>query len=205
MSQDNRIQYGPKNVAFIDSDVGIGCIAGVGAVPTALAAYVTADEFGDGKNHRTVLTCTDLEVATVDNGTAGHGGGTKIYDFPKGLIATGPGIIKADSIVVDGTGLPNDAAFVLSVGSVVATSVVVTLTGTMADIIDQLSLTLSTSVSCVNNNSSVLGLSIIDGSGTAVDAYLNVSGTAGSLDADGTLTFTGKIEINWTNLGYSGE
>lgn len=176
--------------------------AGIGSVPSGVASYVTAAEYGDGSYHKTVLTLTALPISTLDNGTAGHGGGSQIYDFPKGLVAIHGSSMSFSSITVDGTGLPDDSEIDLAVGTTVATSAMVSLTGTTADICSKDDITLSSSVSATHQfQGTVSGGHNIDGSSTAKDAYLNVAATAATADANGTITLTGTITIVWSNIG----
>jgi len=175
-----------------------------GSVPTAVSDYVTAVEYGDGRHHCTVLTIASLAISTTDNGTAGHAGGTKIYDFPKGYIQIDGGSQNITLMTADGTGIPNDAVLDIGVGSTVAATDVETLSGTNEDIINKDDITLSSALSAANQMVAEVTGGGIDGTSTAVDAYLNVAGTAATCDADGTLTISGTITIYWKNHGYGG-
>lgn len=202
----NEKVYTGKDNAFNFNDYGIGCTIGNGSVPTAAADYVTAHEYGDGKNHITVLDIAALAVSTVDDGTAGHGGGTKIYTFPKGWIDIAASMQKWDTIVATSalTASGGDAVLDIGLGSDVADESMESLTGTAQDIANKLDVTCS-SHSNVDQEAPSHGIasaSAIDGSASAVDAYLNVACTAATAEANGTVTFTGKIVIFWRNLGY---
>lgn len=174
--------------------------SGVGTAATTEGLTVT--EHGDGAMHKTVFTFDAYSLATLDNGTAGHGGGAKIYDFPQGLIAI-HGVSQNWSLMtVDGTGLPNDSEIDIGVGTTVATSAMGSLTTTTQDIGSKDDITMSSSVSATHQYQSTLSAGqYIDGSVTAKDAYLNLSATAATADGNGTTTLTGTITVIWSNLG----
>jgi hypothetical protein len=192
---------GPDNEHLFD-DEGQKTIIGIGAVAAAVADYVTVTEFGNGAYHRTVLDIAALPIETVDNGTAGHAGGTKLYDFPKGYLHILSGVQKWDLLTADGTGIPNDAELDIAVGSTVATTDMGALSGTAENIVNKDDITLSSSVSATDQLQAEVTGGGVDGSATASDAYLNLAGTAATCDANGVLTVTGTIEIVWVNLGY---
>ena len=203
MTLNTKHDFGPNRELNIEKNKGLITTLGLGAVPTAVASYVTAEEYGDGTNHRTVLTFDALPVTTVDNGTAGNGGGTKIYDFPQGYIQVIGGAQNWDTVLADGTGILADTAIDIAVGSTVADSTMDVLSGTAEDIVNKLDKTLS-AISAVDQFVAEVTGGGIDGTSTAVDAYLNLTGTEGTADADGTLTLSGTIDIVWLNHGYAG-
>lgn len=175
-----------------------------GAGTPATTTGLTVTEMGDGAQHRTVFTFDAYALATLDNGTAGSGGGAKIYDFPLGYIVIDGCSQNWDLITVDGTGLPGDVEFDIGVGTTVATSAMASLTTTTQDIIPKDDLTMSSSVSAVNiNHWSLSTGQFIDGSSTAKDAYLNLAATVATADANGTIVLTGTIVINWHSLGVA--
>jgi hypothetical protein len=174
--------------------------SGVGAV--IAVEGLTVEEFGDGVTHKTVFTFDGVSLSTLDNGTAGHGGGVQIYDFPKGLIAIDGASQNWSLLTVDGTGLPDNAEIDVGVGTTVATSAMGSLTTTTQDIITKDDITFSTAVTATHQfQGTVSGAHAIDGSATAKDAYLNVSATAATGAADGTIVLTGTVTILWRNVG----
>lgn len=176
--------------------------SGIGSVPSAVSAYVTAAEYGSGDTHKTILTIDALPISTTDNGTAGHGGGSQVYDFPQGYLIIAGSSMAWDTITSDGTGLPNDSALELGLGTTAATSAMASLTGTTEDLIAGDGFTLSSSLSAVNRyKATVSAGNIIDGSVTAKDAYLNVACSVATADADGTLTVSGEVTVIWQSLG----
>ncbi len=93
------------------------------------------------------------------------------------------------------TGAAGDAAFVIGAGSTVAVAADGNLATTTQDIVTKSStITLSggtgTLATAVNNLTVVL-----DGTATAVDLYLNWSGSAATIDANSYIDVTGYITV----------
>ena len=200
MPIETKIDMGPARENWID-DGGIGTTVGIGSVPTAVASYVVAEEYGIGEIHVTKLTFSALSIATVDNGTGGHAGGSKVYDFPLGYIQILGGAQAWSLLTADGTGIVNDTVIDVGIGSTVAGTADETLSGTNENIINEKSLTLSSAVTATAQIIGEATGGVIDGSATAVDAYLNVACTAATADADGTLACTGTVWMVWLNYG----
>lgn len=193
--------FGQRWFTYNGTEWGLnsGAVADVGTVASADGLSVV--EMGDGGFHKTVFVFDGYALSTTDNGTAGHGGGDKIYDFPQGHVGILGVSMDWELLTVDGTGLPNDAAIEIGVGTTVATSAMGSLTGTAEDIVLGNALTMSSSLSAVNKYTSSLSLKGIDGSATAKDAYLNLACSAATADGDGTTVLTGTVTVVWTNLG----
>jgi hypothetical protein len=204
MPLNDTTGLGLNNELTITPD-GVETSVNIGSVPAAIADYVVATEYGDGTFHRTVLTVTGLVVSTVDNGTAGHAGAVQVYDFPKGYVRIEGGVMKWTNMVVDGTGLPNNSEIDIGIGSTAAGTDMVSLSGTTQDIVTKDDITFSTLTAATNQTQGNVTVAALDGSATAKDAYINVAASAATGTADGTLTLTGTVVIDWTNLGYAGE
>lgn len=174
--------------------------SGVGTVASADGLSVI--EQGAGGFHRTILLFDAYSLTTTDNGTGGHAGGAKVYDFPQGYLAI-HGVSQNWSLVtVDGTGLTNVAALEIGIGTTVATSAMATLTGTAEDIVTGKTFTLSSSLSALHQFlGSVSGSQALDGSVTAKDAFLNVSCSVATADEDGTIVLTGTVIVEWSSVG----
>jgi Mrp family chromosome partitioning ATPase len=173
--------------------VGAGAAAGAGVV---------AAERGDATLHQTLLTLTatplTLTALTV------QGGGIKVYDFPEGRIlihgAVGTMTFTTTSILANTLNLSSTGNW--GVGSV--TQVNPTLATTEQNIIPTTNFTSSAVINVAGSTTSkALAAALqLDGTTTAIDAFLNVGvASAGSLDADATITATGTILITWTNIG----
>lgn len=173
-------------------------VVGIGAKN---GATVTAVEYGNEVVHRTVLTLAATVVSVSD---ANAYGSVKIYDFPEGRIQIlgCTGSIQWAVTSDRTTTINNSAGLAWSLGSAAASNT--SLTSTMVDMLPSTSKTLSVAGSGLNT-ASTAALSTtgqIDGTATAVDAYLNCAfGTGTDIDGDGTLTATGTITITWINVG----
>ena len=173
---------------------------GVGAVAGTLTSVV---EYGNALLHKSVITLTAESFTMTDESGTVLYGGTKIYDFPEGLLCT-------LGVVIDGsiTGTSVLATFDgdVAVGTVTATTGA-TLTSTEADILQSVALTQAvakvanadaTSVATILTES---GARWIDGTSTAKDAYLNFVIDDDAANATGTATFTGTVTIVWMIIG----
>lgn len=175
--------------------------AGAGTIPAAAAPYVTVAEYGDATFHQSVFTLTALPVTMRDTQ---QGGGVKIYDFPLGRIfrlgATGSIAVTTTSILADtlNTGVTCN----WGVGSTTQASA--TLATTEQDFVNVQAFTASATIDVAGAVSTGVGPSVLaslDGSSTAVDAYLNLAvAGATDIDADASVTVSGTIKITWINL-----
>jgi hypothetical protein len=185
----------PKTVSLDKNTVGAG------VVPAAVAGTVSAAEYGDGVYHQTVLTLTAVPVTMRDTE---QGGGVQIYDFPVGQIqrlgAAGTIAVTTTSVLADtlNTGVTCN----WGVGSV--TQANATVATTEQDFINVTAFTASATVDVAGADASGVGVGVLaalDGTSTAVDAFLNLAvASATDIDADATVTVTGEIKITWVNL-----
>lgn len=151
--------------------------------------------------YRTVFTFTDMPITVTD---ALAYASQKIFDFPLGRINIKGGRASlAFAVTSARAGTINDsAAMDWAVGTAAASNI--TLAGTMLDIVAKQDHTLDGAVAAYTAAvaANVAAAATYDGTGTAKDAYLNVSfPTNTEIDADGTLAVTGSIELHWENWG----
>lgn len=173
---------------------------GNGALPAAITPYVTVEERGDAAMHQTILTVTNLPIATVDAGAAGAHGTAKIYDFPEGHIKIHGGHMNLTSIAAGAGGVIDAGVLDVGVGSASTSAADETLASTEQNIVTKKDVTLSGGT--VANQSSINSTdTTIDGSGGAIDAYLNVAVENTSSTANDTITVNGTITLTWSNLG----
>lgn len=173
---------------------------GDGAVPTALADYVTVVEHGDGALHRTELTITALPIAVVDAGANGAHGTAKLYDFPEGQIKILGGHMNLTSLLAGAGGIIDAGVLDIGVGSATTSVANETLASTEQDIIAKKDVTLSGGAAA--NQASITSADVtLNGSSTPIDANLNVAVEATSASADDTLTVSGLVTLHWLNLG----
>lgn len=193
ITQAGRTIFG--NVIF---DQPVLTTNNVGAVN---GATISAVERGDGIIHQTVLTLTDTPLTVTD--TLAYLG-TKIYDFAAGRVLV-LGTTASLAFAVTSTRastINDDAAMDWALGTATASNV--SLSSTMVDILPKVDKTLDgTDDAYTTASTGALAASAqFDGTGTAVDVYLNVSfPTTTDIDADGTMTVTGTITITWVDLG----
>lgn len=162
----------------------------------ATVSGVTAEEYGDDFHHTTVLTLTNLVVTLVKNGTSTGGGGTKIYDFPEGLILPRGG---SSNLTITAAG---DKSFLASCGTAAA-GTDGTLTSTEISFLPSTAATTSSGAGTCKMKSTVsipVPGTPLDGTGGAIDLYLNAALNADATGVE-TLTFNGTITYTWDLLG----
>lgn len=185
----------------VTSEVDPLTTAGIGAV----VATVVATEKGDGVLHKTILTCTATAITFGDEAGQGQYGGTKIYDFPAGLVTVFGAVVDGaltltapaiDTWVGDvglGVEAPTDHQDVAGkTGSVMQKNDIAAAVAKVAQIEAK-------SVATALTES---GARWLDGTGTAKDLFLNVLVDDDALH-DNTITgaFTGTVTILWANIG----
>lgn len=174
-----------------------GLVAEAPGNGAAAGAGVAASE-KDGVVHKTVLTLTAQSITMTDATTAGCHGSQKIYDFPAGNIL----ILGAttDLAVVAGSGGITDTASVVgSIGSAAVGTDNATLLSTEANIVPSTAATLTSGAGAMDGESTATVM--LDGTATAIDAYLNFAVPDAGSSASDTLTVDGTITILWVNLG----
>jgi len=175
--------------------------AGNGSVPIAQAAYAVAVESGCGVTHQTVITLAALPQAVT---TAGRYQGTKIYDFPEGVIGIQGCVVTVAQTTTSAilSTINGGSTGAVSVGSTTAAST--TLNSTAANMVASTAFTSST---VINVAGTAVGAALaagtqLDGHTTPVAVYLNTAFvTAGDVDADGTQALSGTVTLTWVNLG----
>lgn len=206
MPLNDTLFLGTNNEQGIKKDVGILNTFDLGAVATAVSAYVTAVEYGNDVIKKTVLTCTALPVTISDDAGVAQYGGVQVYDFPEGLVAFLGGVIDGSLTAgVTGTIIATWDGDV-ALGTATATTGA-TLTGTEADLLQSTAVTQA--VAKVANVDAVSlataltesGARWHDGTATAKDMFLNFVIDDDATHTAGTAAFTGTITFTWMNLG----
>lgn len=167
------------------------------AAGSSPVSTVVAKDYQNGLWTQTVLTVTNLAIATTDDGANGSFGGTKIYDMPAGAIWV---LARTNLTATVAAGIGATSTLKHSVGTVVAATND-TLDSTKANIIASTNTTLSGSAGTVK------GLTatplIIDGTATAVDVYLNFGVADAGATASSTVTANGTITLTRLTLATS--
>lgn len=170
---------------------GVGAVAGTGNIASETVGGV----------HRTTITLSAMALTVTD---ALAYASQKLYDFPAGriLIMGTTGSLAFSVTSARASTINDNAAMDWSVGSAAASNV--TLATTMVDLLPKVDKTLDGAVAAFTTASTgaLAASAQFDGTGTALDAYLNVSfPTVTDIDGDGALAITGTITITWVNLG----
>jgi len=187
-----RIDAGSDYVTYVN-----GTLTNVGV---SNGDTVSAVEYNEGFVHKTVLTLTATPVTITDDaGVAQYGGTAKLYDLPEGAISFLGCVVDGDlTLGVTGTIIATydgDTAL----GSITATTGA-TLTGTEADIMA--SVPIATAIADVSAVAAVsAAATVVDGTATASDVFLNFVIDDDASHTSGTGTFTGTVTMLWTNTG----
>ena len=153
----------------------------------------TASERGVDPFHYTVLTLASLSVSVV--GATGIGfGGTKIYDFPVGIIHV---LGVTVNITYDTSGCDLDDADGGDFGCGTTAPDDATITGTDVDLCP------STSVDPLSGGGTayLAANALFDGHSTAKDMYFNQLIDDADIGATEALLVNGTIIVTWVQLG----
>lgn len=177
--------------------------ASIGAAtkPTAGKIILDASNVHYPYFHLT-FTLTGARVPITDAGASGSFGTLKLFDFVEGAVRL-MGSRQNYTAFAEGTaltGAAGDASFKIALGSAaVAAAADSVLTGTNVDVAPALNITLAGGVGAGTN---VTALSAaLDGTATAVDLYLNISGSAATIDANSYLDVTGTLTVEGQFIG----
>lgn len=155
---------------------------------------VAATEYGDGDNHKTVLTLTDWTLTVTQADLAI---GAKIYDMPEGYVTPLYGVLDLLISSDTNTDTPDTG-----IGDVIASGAVIVLegTGTFESICDgfaAMAITPAGSATTKQFNAESDN-DPYDGSSTPMDIFLNVADGWG---AAGDIVFNGTIILYWKHVG----
>jgi hypothetical protein len=180
-------------------------LAEVGALAAPTSGVVDATlVIGKGGNYRLDFRLVKARIAVTDGAGSGSYGALKLFDFNEGAISF-LGCRQDYTAFAEGaalTGAAGDAAFVLGVGTAaVAAAADGTLSGT-AQNIGTLTSTITLSGG-TGTGTQVDGAktTALNGTATAVDLYLNWSGSAATIDASSSIDVTGTISVAFQWLG----
>ena len=183
---------------------GSASLSGVGAIAAQPASGTVAVSIQKVGNIATLtFTLTAARLTVTDAGASGASGSLKIFDFVEaGIVPIG---CRQDyTAFAEGaalTGAAGDAAFVMGLGSVAANAGDGVLTATEVDfgsVTGTITLSGGTGTGTKFNGASTTAL---DGTGTAIDLYLNWCGTAATIDATSTIDVTGTVTVICALLG----
>jgi hypothetical protein len=175
----------------------------IGAAPAT--SGLACSILRNGRDFQLTFTLTALSVAITDGGVSGSHGATKLFDFVESSIAF-MGSRANYTAFAEGAALTTaagDANFVIGLGTTAISAAADKSLGstTQVNVGASLELTNSGGTTTGSRHTGPLDIGVVDGTSTAADLYLNVSGSAATIDATSTLAVTGTITVNGTLLG----
>jgi hypothetical protein len=185
-----------------DKPVAVGVL---GAQPASGSLYLDARYSDPGFPFVLLRFRFDaFRITVTDAAGSGSSGSAKIFDFNEGLIHT-LGSRHSFTAFAEGSALTTgagDAAFVIAFGSVAANAGDGALTGTEVDF-GAATGTLTNSGGTTTGPTVMTSIQTpLDGTGTAVDLYINWSGSAATIDATSTFDISGTFDW-WGVVGTS--
>lgn len=200
-SKDAGIGYETSTNALVvipDVDTRLEVVRS-GAQTTAIGLKVT--ESGGPGMHQTKFTFSNFPLTVRDTQ---QGGGVKIYDYPIGYLrvfASAAYLTFTTKTAIAST-LNSGVSCRYGVGS--TTQANATLATTEQDMVNVTTFTSGTTIDVANTAASAVLTTPanIDGTGTAVDAYMNVSvPTNTDIDGDAIVWINGTVHITWCLVG----
>ena len=180
----------------------VSAIGTQAAQPASGTVTLSTNSWVNYPNFHLTFVLDAARVPITDATTSGSHGALKLFDFVEGAIAF-HGTRQNYTAFAEGaalTGAAGDAVFDIGIGSVaIAAAADGALTGTSDNIGDEIAVTLS------GGTGTGTGLfspsAPLDGTTTALDLALNISGSAATIDATSTLDVTGTITVAGVFLG----
>jgi len=182
---------------------------GAAAAQPASGAFDVAVNFNPATRQFAIdVTLIGARITVTDAAGSGSSGSLKLFTFAQAALAI-LGARQNYTKFREGTALTTaagDAAFVMGLGSAAANAGDGALTGTEVDIgAVTATMTLSGSpATATGTKISGAGLNTsagLDGTSTAIDIYLNWSGSAATIDATSTIDVWGTLTIAGVLLG----
>lgn len=185
-------------------DVGVRNLKTTGGVGAAAGTGVVATEYGDGAFHQTVLTLTNTPVVLADEAGVVAYGGLKIYDFPAGAILF-LGAVASLALTKSSAGVNDNWDGDIGLGTVTASNNA-TLSSTEQNLIPTTATPQAVAGATTGHSESTSteAATVLDGTSTAIDAFLNILVDDADHDVGGTpcnIIANGTITITWSNLG----
>jgi hypothetical protein len=207
-SEDNFLYGGVHPDILDDSGVGTKLVNPfipnyTGLIYAARTGVEVITETNDGTSNKTTLLLKDQTVVLADQAGVVAYGGQKVFDFPEGAILV-EGVTSDLDITKSSAGVNDDWDGDYGIGSVTASNDA-TLSGTEQDMLPTtLTPQAVGGATTADGQSTSTENAVIDGTGTAVDAFLNFLVDDADHDVGGTacnLIVNGRIVIHWKNLG----
>lgn len=190
----------PINGGYLVSDG----VTTVGTVNQPLAGSIEVTEVQFGPFVRTTFTLNAASITVTDGAGSGSHGALKIYDLPACAVSF-LGARQNYTAFAEGaalTGAAGDAVFEIGVGT---TAISAAADGTLGNGVNE---NVGQAVAVTLSGGTGTGTAVdgakttaLNGTATAIDLYLNWSGSAATIDATSTITVTGTISVIWCHLG----
>ena len=196
MNSSSEVEF-RQIVSGVDTTRKLPLISG-GSAPIATVAV--SEKIGVARTTILSLNAVPLTVRDTE-----QGGGVKIFDFPQGRILI-LGAVAKDLAVTTTSAIAStlNSGVSCRIGVGTTTQANPTLATTEQDIIPVTTFTSSTTINvpAAAVDAALAASAQWDGTGTAIDAFLNISvPTATDIDANASVTVTGTLFITWIDLG----
>lgn len=157
--------------------------------------------YKEGPYYRLDFKLSKARVPVTDAAGSGSYGTLKLFTFDQQAISFLGSRQDYTAYASDGTGVPNDTAFEIGLGSAaIAAAADGTLgNGVNEDIGQAVAQTLDTGTT--TGSAVTASTTAINGTGTAASINLNVSGSATTVDDDGWLAVTGTLSVTFAFMG----
>jgi len=171
--------------------------------PASGAVYLDA-RFDNYPYFSLTFTLSAARVPVTDGAGSGSFGSLKLFDFNQGGISF-LGCRQDYTAFAEGSALTaaaGDAVHVLGVGTTAISSARDgTLTGNEQNVGNLTSQITNTAGTGSGNKFTGAVTASVDGTATALDLYLNWSGTAATIDANSTIDVTGTVTVTGVFIG----
>lgn len=191
-------QLGDGSIVFDNGTITLGTKGSPASGSLAVKAY----QFGPFLRYDFTLIAARISV--TDGAASGSHGSLKILDLPEGAY-TFVGARQNYTAFAEGaalTGAAGDAVFEIGVGT---TAIAAAADGTLGNGVNE---NVGQAVAVTLSGGTGTGTAVdgakttaLDGTGTALDLYLNWSGTAATIDANSTIDVTGTISVLLCHMG----
>lgn len=158
----------------------------------------------DGSLYRMDFTFKGARVSVTDATTNGSFGTFKLFDFNEGAVSFLGCRQDYTAFRSDGTGVPGDTAFEIGIGT---TAIAAAADGTLGNGVNE-NVGQAVAVTLAGTPATGAGTAVdgakttaLNGTGTALDLNLNVSGSAATVDGDGWLSVWGTASVTFAWLG----
>jgi hypothetical protein len=186
MAEDLVTLWLGSGVTNYNFSTGLGAPAG---------SNVTAQEWVSGNSHTTILTFTSRSITMTDEAGVVAYGGTKVYDFPAGLILIRTAVANL-TITKSGSGINADFDGDFGVGTTTAGNNNALAT-TEQNIIPTTATPQAVAGVTTAKGFNAAAIAPLDGTSTAIDVYINGLIDDADQDGGGAWLISGALTLIW--------